>query len=737
MAFQQNRYSFPSVEDVVYLYFDPQQKPGANAFVPSLLKDVTDEIVTGDNTDSALKKYYFMASPGMLGRQGRIATVADAAQNPMLTVGSAYTCFGTIYEGTTAVAYFKADTNTISIQSISTVRVSSGSINFEKKRLTFNWVSELQISSIRYLGYAYGETIIKIYRYVGREKTRKNIGDFDPITGAWDREISFNQYMSGQGFEYVETRRAFVGAEDRTGWVTTVFTNQAIYKPGLYADVWFPTDSESETTGHFIQYFRLNSKIVGSSPVLSQAWFDLRIFPSGVPFAVGSNDNYQMAVGVIPLFKNVKDPVNFLSFKALLSGLYLELTQIYWVEDEAAGPLNPQVLVWSGTNVFHDQVMNFFYGKLDASLFETPGTYSLHFRVRSVGTSMLTNGISRDFWKTIVVSRAKKEVIDAPVPCCLPAAEAAYGVRGLCSMVASYNEGYTDLQLMTESSHSILHEPRDRVEMARYQSSRKMEKMFKFIVSSGTVSGGSWSIGHKATNAFDPLLVVDRRFLLSDRNFDGIAPSVTGFYDMSSSRNVLLDTNVVDTSYRFAFYETEVEEGNVVYLGSVVSVVFDSADATPDGSFYRWDTNGIAGNQYFNLFFVIETNATLTPVRTAMKFSEVSFYNNDVYVRKDIIDALIPEVAGERLFKIQAYYSIGPRKASTTVKNIACDRFESNVPAYYLSRPTDLERFPVMAFLGNLPLAKGHDYLVQDHRVIEPLFTPTPGERITVYYGAK
>jgi hypothetical protein len=735
MAISQTRYSFPSIGDAVRLHFDPIQKPSGNTFQSSVSKEYRNGIVGSSVSDDPSKKTYKIGAPGMIVMHGALATSEDAFLNPLVQEGSLYTCFGSIYEGYQLIAYFAVDYVNVVVQSVVTDKISSCSFNISTKTLTTYWFTNPSSSTIGRVGYSYSQVSVEIYKYTG--KKRNTISNYDTNLKIWNKNIPFDQFMLSIGYSYIDSVLPTDSEEDNHSYSIEIDSSDSKYSPGLYADVWFLSSDSEEDVGPFIQNFRLDSRTLGAGPVPSRAWYDLKVFPEGIPFPSSPSGDFPMVVGVIPLYKNVSNSVDFLSFKSFLSGIYVELTEIYFVEDEALGQLDPEVLVWSGSNVFGDQVSNFFHGSVDSSIFDDAGVYSFHFRVKSVEQSSIPEDGYRDFWKTVVVSRAKNPSVGEPPSICFPNNGDGGGVRPLCSMVVSYDGNYTNIGLVVESSASLTHEPREE-EVFSTVGQNAPSSVYVPVVSFSDEPGNLWDTVYDSNGSIDPIVVIDREVLIPERKINKVVESGPGYYDFSSSRSIVFDDSISSTSHRFALIESKVKYPYSLYLGSVVGTTLNSEDANSDASFYSWDAPYASGNRYFNLFFVIETNdGVVSPVRYGIRQHEIVFFKDQILIQKDVIDSLIPEVMGSRSFKIAAHYSVGVRTSNTTAERIACDKFEADVPVMKLSRKTDLDRFPVIAFYGNLPLAIRHDYNVLNGNAIEPLYTPVPGNRLTVYYGAR
>lgn len=88
---------------------------------------------------------------------GTIATPTDAADVPTLTAGTAYTAFGTLYDGSTAVYYFRISGTTVTLTAIGSPSVAANSATFSTDTgiLSVVWASDPGSTSIGNLVYSY------------------------------------------------------------------------------------------------------------------------------------------------------------------------------------------------------------------------------------------------------------------------------------------------------------------------------------------------------------------------------------------------------------------------------------------------------------------------------------------------------------------------------------------------------------------------------------------------------
>jgi hypothetical protein len=740
MATNQNRYSYPvaggpSVNllfELVKNFSDP------SIFNMDVSRSIEDDIVDGKAVSSTSVRYELpiLTIPG---------GISPDSSGGAWTSGTDYTAYGEIRRGSLIIAYFNISDSLVPTLVISgTPDPTISSIEYVENALIVNWSANPGNSNIK-VNYSHSPSSVKIYRFVGNSYGRLPISDYNPLTMEWSSQIPFDQMMRSRGFEYVETVRPIrvsgtspIRNSSNSGYYATVDASSETYRecPGLYCDVWFPVSTDDRNPTGIPNYFTLSPKIIASAPALLETWYDSIIYPDQIPENLGGSEpSHLLSIGIIPYFKNVSDPVAFNMFKAFLGSIKVTLRKVYYVEYERDGPVEPNIETWSGSIEFGDQMLNIFSGIIPSSAFANKGRYTLKFEISTNAISFLTGVAPKTIWQDINVGKSRVAKRDVKVP--FPTVP---GSPEVSSMFAFYDNEIRIIKADNFQGIKCEYNPISKTSDNKSFFFLSIEEDTIWNEEPGSIPSVreievdtyAWNTGASlSSSSFDPIVIIDGKYYEKSNG-----PSQ---YDADhcrfGSKSVITEDDITLSTYRFIF--SQVYGENPQPLGKVIGRVWSSASATIASGTYRWTAgNDIIGDGYFKMFFIMERNPVLSPVRSFIRPSDCEFISNQLRISQSAIEDIVPLHMGERLFDIVGYHSLPNRNFDNTPSKIVCDKFEIGGSGLRLSRRPNLDSFPVIPLYDNGALAPGIDITISSDGAISG-FIPVAGKRLTIIYGAR
>lgn len=248
---------------------------------------------------------------------------------------------------------------------------------------------------------------LNIYRRVQRALHRDDIGQYNPQTREWNRELPRIRLLRSLGWEQVLSVRPRVtpdGKQARYVWNTPA-------QYGLYREEWTIATRDGLLMENMELYTRIHPR--SWAPVADVRWpMQLMLTPWPAEWPA-HHEGFPIAVGVIPYFQGPWDPYAVTNMRNMLSSTWVEIVEGWRIEDDYQTRIDPWEYVYLGLEL-NRQFLNWFYGKIDTSAL-LPGTYKLRLRLHSAASIPGISPYQDEYWKTIKITVLQAGSLPSPV----------------------------------------------------------------------------------------------------------------------------------------------------------------------------------------------------------------------------------------------------------------------------------------------------------------------------------